>query len=79
MMKQSDLRGSFAGFACACAPQNIRFGLEPRIVLGNLEETASTAEGFFHHAHRAEEGLQVAWILSPRFYGGFKWNRRVPW
>jgi len=25
------------------------------------------------------EGLQVARIFSPRFYGGFKWNRRVPW
>ena len=34
--------------------KNIRFCLEPRIVLRNLEETASTAEGFFHHAHRAE-------------------------
>jgi len=27
--------------------KNIRFGLEPRIVLRNLEETASTAEGSF--------------------------------
>ena len=34
--------------------KNIRFGLEPRIVLRNLEETASTGEGFLHHAHRAE-------------------------
>ena len=34
--------------------KNIRFGREPRIVLRNLEETASTAEGFLHHAHRAE-------------------------
>jgi hypothetical protein len=34
--------------------KNIRLGLEPRIVLRNLEETASTVEGFFHHAHRAE-------------------------
>jgi hypothetical protein len=34
--------------------KSIRFGLEPRIVLRNLEETASTAEGFLHHAHRAE-------------------------
>ena len=34
--------------------KNIGFRLEPRIVLRNLEETASTAEGFFHHAHRAE-------------------------
>jgi hypothetical protein len=34
--------------------KNIRFRREPRIVLRNLEETASTAEGFLHNAHRAE-------------------------
>ena len=34
--------------------ENISLGLEPGIVLGNLEETASMEEGLLHHEGRVE-------------------------
>jgi hypothetical protein len=34
--------------------KNLSLGLEPGILLENLEETASTAEGLLHHEGRVE-------------------------
>jgi len=53
-MKQSGLGGPLLGSPARVLRKDIRFGLEPHIVLRNLEEIASTPEGFFHHAHRGE-------------------------
>jgi hypothetical protein len=51
--------------------KNIALGLEPRMVLTDLEQAASTTEGLMHHEGR------LIWLRALEVFLGKLWDKRV--